>query len=318
MGGLIIDTDVGFDDLLAILYLLGQPDVSVQAFTVVNGISDPGEGADALLRMQEMIGGLEIPVYLGAAGPMAGDNAFPAVWRHQASQLGWGKPSTAPRPTPAAEYLSAVLGAAGSVSLLAIGPLTNLGLALQALPGGIPAATVKPMSIMGGAFAVCGNIPSAPLAEGNMFVDPLADQIVFAAGVDPVIVPLDASNVVPIDQGFLDEFNAIPESQRSPLWSIAAQVLGQIASQFINPPPPTPPTPYFAYDPLAAVSIDAPDVLTELTPTQVVVAQAGRNPGQTTAGAGAPNAQVAYSADSSTFRARFMAAFTLPASGASR
>lgn len=316
MGGLIIDTDVGFDDLLAILYLLAQPDVAIEAFTVVNGISDPGEGADALLMMQQLLGGLEIPVYLGAAQPMAGDNAFPEVWRHQASQLGWGKPSTAPQRAPAYEYLSGVLGAAGSISLLAIGPLSNLGLALQALPGGRPAATVAPMSIMGGAFKVAGNIPSAPLAEGNMFVDPLADQIVFASGVDPVVVPLDASNVVPIDQSFLDEFNAIPPAQQGPLWILASQVLNQIAIQFINPPPPTQPTPYFAYDPLAGVSIDDLGVLTALTPTQVLVAQSGANPGQTTAGAGAPNARVALGADSSAFRARFMAAFTRPASGA--
>lgn len=310
MGGLIIDTDVGFDDLLAILYLLAQPDITIQAFTVVNGISDPDEGATALLAMQQMIGGLEIPVYLGATQPMSGSNAFPEVWRHQASQLGWSKPSTSPQAMPASQYLSGALGQAGSLSLLAIGPLTNLGTVLEASR---PAATVQPMSIMGGAFKAQGNIPTAPLSEGNMFVDPLADQIVFAAGLDPVLVPLDACNQVPIDQSFLAEFNAIPESQRSPLWSIASQVLAQIANQFVEPPPPTQPTPYFAYDPLAGVSIADLGVLADLTPIDVVVAQQGPNPGQTTVGSGTANARVAFGANSSTFRSQFMAAFTLPA-----
>jgi pyrimidine-specific ribonucleoside hydrolase len=311
MGGLIIDTDVGFDDLLAILYLLAQPDITIQAFTVVNGISDPDEGATALLAMQQMIGGLEIPVYLGATQPMSGSNAFPEQWRHQASQLGWSTPSTSPQAMPASQYLSGVLDQAGSLSILAIGPLTNLGTALKT---GAPAATVGPMSIMAGALEVCGNIPSAPLSEGNMFVDPLAAQVVFASGVKPTLVPLDACNQVPIDQSFLDEFNAIPESKRNPLWPIASQVLAQIASQFVKPPPPTPPTPYFAYDPLAGVSIADPGVLANLTPTQVLVKQQGANPGQTTAGSGPPNAQVAYGANSSTFRSQFMAAFTQPAS----
>ncbi|HEX2689002.1 MAG TPA: nucleoside hydrolase [Kofleriaceae bacterium] len=309
MSGLIIDTDVGFDDLLAILYLLAQPGVQIEAFTVVNGISDPLEGADALLRMQEMIGELQIPVYLGATQPMSGSNAFPSEWRHQASQLGWGTPSSQPQAMPASAYLSGVLAAPGQVAILAIGPLTNLGTVLQSAP---PVATVQPMSIMGGAINVAGNIPAAPLSEGNMYVDPLAAHTAFAAGLKPVLVPLDACNMVPIDNSFLGEFFAIPEPQRSPLWSLAAQVLEQIASQFVDPPPPTQPTLYFAYDPLAGVSIADLQVLTNLTATNVAVEQGGDNPGQTTAETGAPNAQVAMGADSSTFRAQFMAAFTLP------
>ena len=309
MSQLIIDTDVGFDDLLAILYLLGQPSIAIEAFTVVNGISDPAEGADALLMMQQTIGGLEIPVYLGATQPMSGSNAFPSEWRHQASELGWGVPRTKPQPIPAIEYLSNVFGAPGSVSILAIGPLTNLGTAVQRA---CPAVTVQQMSIMGGAIDTAGNIPAAPLSEGNMFVDPLAAQIVFAAGLDPVLVPLDATNMAPIDNSFLEEFGAIPEGQRSPRWPLAAQVLEQIASRFIDPPPPTPPTPYFAYDPLAGVSIADLQVLTNLTPTNVNVEQGGANPGRTTAASGAPNARVAMGASSTTFRQQFMSAFTLP------
>jgi len=120
MGGLIIDTDVGFDDLLAILYLLARPDVSIEAFTVVNGISDPQEGADAILMLQQMIGGLQIPVYLGATQPMSGSNAFPAEWRHQASQMGWGTPTQPPSSVSANQYLSGALAAQGSLSILAM------------------------------------------------------------------------------------------------------------------------------------------------------------------------------------------------------
>lgn len=212
-----------------------------------------------------------------------------------------------PQVIPASEYLSRVFATPGQLSVLAIGPLTNLGTVLKS---GRPAVTIQPMSIMGGALKVAGNIPCAPRSEGNMYVDPLAAQIVFAAGIQPVLVPLDACNMVPIDQSFLSEFHAIPPAQRSPLWHIAAQVLHQIAIQFIEPPPPTSPTPYFAWDPLAGVSIADLQVLTNLTPTDVAVEQIGDNPGQTTAGTGAPNAQVAMGANSGTFRAQFMAAFT--------
>jgi inosine-uridine nucleoside N-ribohydrolase len=84
---LIVDTDAGFDDVLAITYLLasGAP---IEAFTLVNGISDVDEGARALLLLQEKAGlSTPIPIYKGSRQPMAGSNQFPDEWRHQATQI---------------------------------------------------------------------------------------------------------------------------------------------------------------------------------------------------------------------------------------
>jgi inosine-uridine nucleoside N-ribohydrolase len=310
MAGLIIDTDVGFDDLLAILFLLSQPTIEIEAFTVVNGICDPEGGARALLKLQEMIGGLNIPVYVGATQPMSGSNAFPSQWRHQAHELYWGKPDRSPESVSAFDYLSGVLRKPGSVSILAIGPLTNLGMVLEQAE---PVAQIARMAIMGGAIHAKGNIPGTRWSEGNMYVDPLAARKVFAANLHPVLVPLDASDHVPIDKGFLDEFFAIPASRRSPLWPFADQVLQQISRQFVDPPPPTRSQPYFAWDPLAGVSIADPGVLSDIGELDVVVELDGDNPGRTTSGRGAANARVAMAASAKTFRSQFMAAFTLDA-----
>src|SRR5215510_6357685 len=155
---LIVDTDVGFDDLLAITYLLSCPGVSIEALTVVNGISGVDEGADLLLLLLENAGLASIPVYKGRREQISGSNQFPAKWRHQATQarkaLGWKKPSGSVQPEGAVEFLSKRLGDPGQpAQVLALGPLSNFGEALQARTslGGI-----QQMMIMGGAFGPIG------------------------------------------------------------------------------------------------------------------------------------------------------------------
>ena len=104
---MIIDTDVGYDDLLAILYLLATG-ADISAFTVVNGICDVRDGAKVLLRMQEKLGLQEmIPVYMGAQNTQP--NAFPMAWRNQANNLKWGDPTDpthVPKPQSAATFLT--------------------------------------------------------------------------------------------------------------------------------------------------------------------------------------------------------------------
>jgi purine nucleosidase len=291
---MIIDTDVGYDDLLAILYLLSTG-AQIEAFTVVGGISDVQEGADALLRMQEMLN-LQppIPVFLGES---VDPNPLPADWRHQATKLGWGPPTTlTPERIPAADFLARQLKA-GTVRLLAIGPLTNIAAALRSVPNGLLGST-----IMGGAFNVPGNVPEVnPVAEANMFVDPPAAGTVFTyygpGSFLATVVPLDACNQVPIDTSFVLSFAF--SGGVSPAFILATQILLQIQAEFLVNGEP-----YFAFDPLAAVSIGDPAVLQNLPSGTVQIGPQG----QTTFNPGG-SVFVALSAYPQAFQTDFFAAF---------
>lgn len=304
---MIIDTDVGFDDLLGILYLLAEGSTRIEAFTVVSGIAHVKEGANALLRMQELLGlAAPIPVYPGLSDQ---PESFPNAWRNQASSLGWGDPiKLRPQPVPAVDFLRSRFAQSQPVRLLTIGPLTNLGAALG------PAAPTAPIAAtsMGGAIRVPGNLPVRnPVAEANMYVDPPAARTFFNFfGLDAppacseTLAPLDASNMVPIDRAFVAAFRAASGGK---LLELATQILVEIDTQFLEKN-----VPYFAYDPLAAVSTVDPSVL-QLQPGAVAVGDLG----QTTLVPGSAGPQtVALGANAATFYADFKRAFGVSAASA--
>lgn len=272
---LIVDTDAGFDDFLAITYLLasGTP---IEAFTLVDGISDVDEGARALLLLQEKAGlATPIPIYKGSREPMAGSNQFPDEWRHQATEiitdLGWGAPTGRAAGQDGVEFLVERLsGASGPAQILAIGPLTNLGRTLRQAP--VSARAIQRLMIMGGAVGVKGNIPPALKAEGNIYVDPLAAQTVFGSRIQPTLVPLNDTNRVRITTAFIDGF-----SPPGTLGAIAKAILRIIEKKFIGPHQPA----YDAWDPLAAVALNTPSVLIEMMQTDVEVVQGGTDAGMT-------------------------------------
>jgi inosine-uridine nucleoside N-ribohydrolase len=219
MLSIIVDTDVGFDDLLAILYLMNRPDITIEAFTVVNGISTVVEGANALLSLQEMLGiHPYIPVYLGS-GPQS--FTLPDSFRGEATSLDW-KPPARLRPSSknAGEWLSTRFQEQDA-TVLAIGPLTNLA---QALPS---PSTVQLVTVyaMGGAFQVLGDLPPPDPGdvEANIWVDPAAAATVLANAPKVDLVPLDASNQVPITTDFIDSFGKL--EHQKPNWRLADQIL---------------------------------------------------------------------------------------------
>ena len=171
---------------------------------------------------------------------------------------------------------------------------------------------------MGGALAVPGNLGDGgyfktdnTTAEWNMFVDPLAAQKVFAAGPPIRLVPLDATNKVPIDLAFLREFEV---QVRSPLGRFVAQVL-ETDRKFIEA------NFYFAWDPLAAVAMVERAVV-KTRPTTIEVRQkppeAGRTVEVVRHGGRRPNARVAYDADAAVFKRIFLRAFKTELAGSRR
>src|SRR5579864_8967693 len=83
----IVDTDSGADDLIAIAFLLSRPDIHVEAITIANGMAHVPEGGRNVLRLLALAGRNDIPVFLGSENPLAGDQEFPAEWRLASDEL---------------------------------------------------------------------------------------------------------------------------------------------------------------------------------------------------------------------------------------
>lgn len=208
----VIDTDMGADDIMAILYLLQRPDVAVRAITVAGtGLAHCDAGTRHARNLVAAVARDTIPVACGRESPLQGRHHFPPDWRAAADGLyGLALPDAS---TPvdsdgtAAGLLGATLAAApAAVVLVSLGPLTNLAEALEADPN--LAQKVAMVYVMGGAVDVPGNVAGVPLtapnrvAEWNIFVDPHAAGIVFNSGAPITLVPLDATNAVPITMPF--------------------------------------------------------------------------------------------------------------------
>ncbi len=188
----IIDCDPGNDDAIALLLALASPEIEVAAITVVAGNVGLGHTSRNARAVAELARH-PVPVYEGAVKPLLRP-ALDAAHIHGDTGL---KGATPPPPTRApaaghaADHLRAVLRAAAprSVTLCALGPLTNLALALAIEPA--IAQGIARIVLMGGAIGL-GN--TTPAAEFNILADPHAAAIVFAACVPIVMVPIDLTH----------------------------------------------------------------------------------------------------------------------------
>ncbi|KPP87261.1 MAG: purine nucleosidase IunH [Rhodobacteraceae bacterium HLUCCA08] len=191
---IIIDTDPGQDDAVAILLALASPELQVLGITAVAGnVPLPLTQVNAR-KICELAGRPDIPVFAGCDAPLM----RPLVTaEHVHGKTGLDGP-TLPEPTMPLQATHAVdfiidtlrREPAGSVTLVPIGPLTNIAAALQRAPD--IAGRVAEIVLMGGAYFEVGNI--TPAAEFNIFVDPEAAEIVFRAGIRLTVMPLDVTH----------------------------------------------------------------------------------------------------------------------------
>ena len=309
---IVIDTDCGGDDLMAIAFLLARRDVRIEAVTIANGVAHVRPGAENVLRLLELGGHGDVPVYLGRETPLHGRAAFPEPWRKGADvPLGSRAAQHAPQQQSAADYLTARLRERSRpVRILALGPLTNLGEALEPTPDGLRDIEV---TIMGGALYAPGNLGDGgyyqtdnKTAEWNFYLDPVAAKAVFSAGAKIRLVPLDATNQVHIDSELLKAFRS---KARTPLGEYVTAILKQHRNEIREGI-------YYAWDPLATVAMIEPGVAQE-KPLAVDVKQAPPEAGRTAEMPGyPPNASVALNADTEAFRETFLRAFTRAGSAA--
>jgi len=200
----IVDTDLSFDDYVALLYLLQHPGIDIRAITVANGASHVKPGIENARRLPPLVGRTDIPVAGGPDKPLAGQHAFPASWRVSLDFIPRLMLPKARLPLPLG--LSApdlirqqIVASDVPLTFVALGPLTNLALALRADP--TLAAHIDTIFISGGAINVPGtvhkDVPSNPntVAEWNFYIDPVAADIVFNSGARLALIPLDVTNV---------------------------------------------------------------------------------------------------------------------------
>jgi purine nucleosidase len=190
---IIIDTDPGQDDAVAILLALASPELDVLALTTVAGnVPLPLTTRNALLIAE--LAGRPTPVYAGADRPLA-RKLVTAEHVHGKTGLDGitlPAPTRSPEPTHAVDYLIDTLRThpPGTITLCPLGPLTNIATAFQRAPDIIP--RVAEIVLMGGGCFEGGNI--TPAAEFNIYVDPEAADIIFKSGVPLVVMPLDVTH----------------------------------------------------------------------------------------------------------------------------
>ena len=190
----VIDTDPGIDDALALLFAWNSPEIQVEVITTVAGNVTIEAASTNLLRLLALRRPVPRPIVAaGAPGPLA--RALTTATRyHGEDGLGdlpdWPEVEPLPGSPGAVEViLDAARRHERDLTIIALGPLTNLALALKEDAGALE--RVGRIVAMGGAVDVPGNV--TPTAEFNMFVDPEAAHRVLAAGLPLEVVPLDAT-----------------------------------------------------------------------------------------------------------------------------
>jgi purine nucleosidase len=206
---IIIDTDPGQDDAVAILLALASPELEVLALVAVAGNVRVTQNAHNALQILEVAGRPDVPVYLGCERPMR-HPLVTAEYVHGATGLDGPTlpdPTISPRPGHGVDYIIETLLAhePGSITLCCLGPLTNIGMAMVKEPAIV--SRIAEIVLMGGGCFEGGNI--TPAAEFNIYVDPEAADLVFRSGVPITQIPLDVSHSMLTTQARIDAFRAL-------------------------------------------------------------------------------------------------------------
>src|SRR2546427_833372 len=214
----VIDTDPGVDDALALLLAMRSPELKIEAITPVAGNVPLELSLPNALRMVEIAGRTDIPVAVGAKAPLL-RRLVTVAYAHGENGLGgavFPEPKIKPVAEPAAKFISQIVRKyPGEVTLITIGPLTNIATALNM--DSELARMVKSLVMMGGSLSG-GNI--TPAAEFNVYVDPEAARIVFQSGIPITMVGLDVTRKTSLT----DEHVRILEAGQNPVSQAAAKI----------------------------------------------------------------------------------------------
>lgn len=203
----IFDTDPGIDDAMALLYLSKLPQIELLGITTVVGNADLDTTTRNALFLRQQFG-MTAPVVRGAGTTLDGVDKPEPVIVHGVNGLGEVEippvDESGLRPGEASQFIIDMVRAyPGQVTIIAVGRMTNLALALRADPE--VARLAKQVVIMGGAFGYKGRSGNqTPAAEANIYGDPVAADEIFAAEWPVVVVGLDVTHDIILDSDYLD------------------------------------------------------------------------------------------------------------------
>jgi purine nucleosidase len=206
---IIIDTDPGQDDAIAILLALASPELDVLGITTVAGnVPQPLVTTNAL-KLCELVGRTDVPVFIGAHRPLVRE-LFTAEYVHGPTGIDGTdlpEPVTTAESRDAVDFIIDTCLAAGAdgITLCPVGPLTNIASAIAREPMILP--RIREIALMGGGFFEGGN--TTPVAEFNIYVDPDAASLVFNSGVPITVFPLDVTHKALVLPEDLDRVRAI-------------------------------------------------------------------------------------------------------------
>src|SRR6266704_4056393 len=245
---IIFDTDPGTDDALALMLALNSPELDVRAITVVPGNVTASQGLENALRMVSLANRCDIPVAAGAQHPLFQKLITAEFWH--------GKNGLANVELPASKckvdsrfapdlIIQLAHAAPHEITLVPVGPLTNIALAVEKDPSIVP--LVKEVILMGGSISG-GNVNAAP--EGSMYNDPEAAQVIFKAGWPLTMVGLDVGDKTLLSQKHLEELGQTHGQINDFIYSVLKFLLN-LSGTFGAPGSPM-------YDPSAvAVAVDS-------------------------------------------------------------
>jgi purine nucleosidase len=193
---IIIDTDPGIDDAMAIFYALSSPELDVVGLTTIFGNAETETTTYNALALLALAGRSDIPVARGADAPLVATYGGAVDFVHGAD--GQGNAGITPSTTPAVDESAAefivrtVMAAPGEITLVPVGPLTNIALAMRLEP--MLAENLREIVLMGGNAFCPGNVN--PSAEANIHNDPEAADIVFGAACPITMAGLDVTHKV--------------------------------------------------------------------------------------------------------------------------
>lgn len=206
---IIIDTDPGQDDAFAILFALGSPvELEVVGITTVGGNAPVARTSENALKIVELAGRPDVPVYAGCSGPMV-RKLKTAEHVHGPTGLDGADlpaPVTQLQREHAVDYLvRAIMGAAEEkLTVCTLGPMTNLAMAMVMEPR--VTSRLREVVLMGGGFFQGGN--ATPAAEYNIFVDPHAAHVVFESGAPVTMCPIDCTYTAQMTVEWLEKLRA--------------------------------------------------------------------------------------------------------------
>ncbi|HHP7245390.1 MAG TPA: nucleoside hydrolase [Elainellaceae cyanobacterium] len=225
---IIIDCDPGVDDAIALLLAFASPELELLGITTVAGNVPLSLTQTNARKICELAMRPNIPVYAGCPRPIV-RSLITAENIHGNTGLDGTDlpdPQISLQPQHAVQFLiETLLSADSPITLVALGPLTNLAIALIQEPRIIP--NIQEIVLMGGAIAQ-GNITSS--AEFNMYVDPHAAHVVFTSGIDITLIGLDITHQVLTTRDRLDAIRAIS----TPVSTVAADLLAHYGAHDIK------------------------------------------------------------------------------------